>query len=178
MPVAFCKKVFRLFLALVNPDINTSQELLLHCFVWPNIHGDVRDLTRACILCQMAKIYRHNVTPPPLQRYIGPYERFSQVHLDLVGFLPASKEHTYLLTAICKIARHFEAILPRDFTAKSCADNFVLNWVARFRAPDIITTDWGRQFTNALWKELAEILGAKLSHTMSCHLASNSREYA
>ena len=109
----------------------------------------------------------------PQQKYTIPDERFSHVHLDVVGPLPASEGQTYLLTAICRVTRHFEAMPFRDITAKSYADNYVLHWVARFGAPSIITTDRGRQFTSALWQELAEFLGAKLTHTTSYHPASN-----
>ena len=78
-----------------------------------------------------------------------------------------------MLTAICRVTRHFEAIPLRDITAKSYADNFVLHRVAHLGAPNIIITDRGRQFSSTLWQELAEFLGAKLTHTTSYHPASN-----
>ena len=171
VPSAFRRKVLDLLHGLAHSGIKSSQKLILQRFVWPKIHIDVKDWTKACVLCQWAKVHRHNVTP--LQKYTTPDEHFSHVHLDLVGLLPATEGHTYLLTAICRITRHFEAIPLRDITAKSCADNFVLHWVARFGAPSVITTDRGRQFTSTLWQELAEFLGAKLTHTTSYHPASN-----
>ena len=159
--------MFDLLHGLAHPGIKLISQRL----VWPKIHIDVGDWTRACVPCQRKKVHRHNVTP--LQKCTTPDERFSHVHLDLVYPLPASEGHTYLLTAICKVTRHFEAILLRDITAKSCADNFVLHWVARFSARSIITTDRGCQFTSTLWQELAEFLGAKLTHTTSYHPALN-----
>ena len=81
--------------------------------------------------------------------------------------------HTYSLTAICRVTRHFEAIPLRDITAKSCADNFVLHWVARLGAPSITTTDRGYQLTSTLCQGLIEFLGAKLTHTTNYHPASN-----
>ena len=38
----------------------------------------------------------------------------------------------------------------KDITAQSCADSFLLHWVARFGSPTIITTDRGAQFTSLL----------------------------
>ena len=135
VPIAFCRKVFDLLHSLAHPGIKSSQKLISQRFVWPKIHIDVRDWTKAYVPCQGTKVHRHNVTP--LQKCTTPDERFSHVHLDLVGPLPASEGHTYLLTAICRVIP-FSVI-----TAKSCADNFVLHWVARFGAPNIITTDLG-----------------------------------
>ena len=163
VPIAFRRKVFHLLHGLAHLGIKSSQKPIWQRFVWPKIYIDVRDWTRACVPCQRTKVHRHNVTS--LQKYTTPDERFSHVHLDLVGSLPASEGHTYLLTEICRITRHFEAIPLRDITAKSCADSFVLHWVARFSAPSIIATDRGRQFTSNLWQELAEFLEAKLTHT-------------
>ena len=171
VPVAFRRKVFDLLHGLAHPGVKASQKLISRIFVWSKIHIDIRDWTKACIQCQRAKVQRHNVAP--LQRFSTSDERFAHVHLDLVGPLPASEGYTYLLTAICRVTRHFEAIPLRDITAKSCADNFMLHWVARFGAPSTITTDRGRQFTSTLWHELAEFLGAKLLHTTSYHPACN-----
>ena len=93
-------------------------------------------------------MFRHNVAP--LQKFASVDERFSHVHLDLVGSLPVSEGYSYLLTMICGVIRHFEAIPLREITAKSCADNFVLHWVACFGVPSVITTDRGRQFTSTV----------------------------
>ena len=142
MPIAFRRKVFDLLHGLAHPGIKSSQKLISQRFVWPKIHIDVRDWTKACVPCQRTKVHRPNVTP--LQKYTTPDERFSHVHLDLVGPLPESEGHTYLLTAICRVTSHFEAIPFRDITAKSCAENFVLHWAACYGAPSVITTDWGR----------------------------------
>jgi hypothetical protein len=43
-----------------------------------------------------------------------------------------------------------EALLLRDITAASCAEAFFSGWIARYGIPDIVTSDWGRQFISGL----------------------------
>ena len=61
----------------------------------------------------------------------------------------------------------------QEVTAKSCADNFLLLWVARYGCPKTITSDRGRQFTSQLWHKLANFLGAELIHTTSYNPKTN-----
>ena len=61
----------------------------------------------------------------------------------------------------------------KDITAQSCADSFLLHWVAGFGSPTIITTDRGAQFTSLLWTEMFQFLDLKLCHTTAFHPAAN-----
>ena len=52
-----------------------------------------------------------------------PKQRFSNVHVDLVGPLPTSRAgHRYLLTAIDRSTRWFEAIPLGEVTAEAVLD--------------------------------------------------------
>ena len=132
---------------------------------------DIAEKCRACISCQQTKITRHQVTP--LQHFRTPDARFSYVHVDIVGPLPDSSGYKYLLTVVDRFTRWPEAIPMKDITAQSCADSFLLHWVARFGSPTIITTDRGAQFTSLLWTEMCQFLGSKLCHTTAFHPAAN-----
>ena len=139
VPQPHRKIIFDLLRGLAHPGIKTSQKLISQRFVWPGMRLDVKNWTRSCIQCQKAKVFRHNIAP--LQKYASVDEGFSHVHLDLVGPLPVSEGCSYLLTMICRVTRHFEAIPLREKTAKWCANNFVLHWVARFGALLLLTGD-------------------------------------
>ena len=119
----------------------------------------------------LVKIHRHNSSP--LQSFLQPDSRFSAIHCDLVGPLPENCGHPYLLTFIDRFTRHLKCIPLREITAKACAEAFVLNWVARFGCPQIMTSDRGVQFTSHLWEELCKFLGCKLVHATAFHPESN-----
>lgn len=84
----------------------------------------------------------------------GPDHRFGHIHLDLVGQLPTSNNAKYLLTYIDRHTRWPEAWPVDDMCAHTVASTLVSNWIARFRVPDVVTTDQGRQFESELMRTL------------------------
>ena len=133
--------------------------------------SDIRTFVQTCIKCQQAKVIRHNQAP--LHPFKAPNKRFSHIHVDIVGSLPASHGYSYLLSIICRFTRHIELVPLRDVTATECANAFLLHWVGRFGCPTQMTIDRGRKFTSYLWKEMREFLGTKLSRTTAYHPAAN-----
>ncbi len=73
--------------------------------------------------------------------------RFTNVHVDLVGPLPASAEgFKYLFSMVDRSSRWLEAVPLKSMAAEDCVDVLISTWVARFGVPTIITSDKGRQF--------------------------------
>jgi hypothetical protein len=96
--------------------------------------------------------------------------KFCHVHVDLVGPLPASSDvHVYLLTIMDRSTRWVEAIPLCNMEANTCIDAFVANWAARFGVLAMVTTDWGAQFTSALWMGACTSLGIKHVLTTAHH---------
>ena len=95
-------------------------------------HGmkrDIRKWCKECHSCQSSKIHRH--TRAPLVERPSPTARFSSLHVDLVGPLPASQGITYLFTIIDRFTRWPEAIPIPDAHASTCATALVQHWIAR-----------------------------------------------
>ena len=171
IPKSFRKEVFDVLHSLSHPGIKASQRLVGDRFVWPGMKKDVKEFVTCCHACQASKIQKHNRAP--LQKFDLPSERFQHVHVDLVGKLPMSGGFSYLLTVVDRYTRHMECVPLADITAKSCANAFMLHWVARFGAPVTITSDRGGQFLSCLWEEMCEFLGAQRNATCSFRPESN-----
>ena len=92
---------------------------------------------------------------------------------NIVVPLPVSNDHRFLLTIVDRFSRWFEALPLWDITAKSCADAFILHFVARYDALHTITVDRGTQFTSTLWKELTKFFGCELIHTTAYNSKAN-----
>ena len=171
VPPAWRRIVFDSLHGLSHPGIRATQKLITSHFVWPGINSDVRRWTRTYIPCQRAKINKH--TTAPLSAFPTPNTRFDVVHIDLVGPLPSSHGHTYLLTCVDRFTRWPEAIPLKDISAETAAKAFVAGWIARFGVPSTIVTDRGRQFESHLWSHLMSLLGTKRSRTTAYHPQSN-----
>ncbi len=104
-----------------------------------------------------------------------PSGRFVHMHLDIIGPLPPSSGHIYVVTMIDGETHWPEAIPTSTITAEKVAEIIVCHWVARFGAPARITTDQGRQFESDLFRRLAECLGTHKIRTTSSHPQANGR---
>ena len=171
VPAPFRRQVFHSLHDLSHPGIRASQRLITDRFVWDGINRDIRSWAKNCLKCQQCKVSRHSKAP--LGTFSSPDARFDHVHIDIVGPLPPSDGHSYLLTCVDRYTRWPEAFPMGDISAETVARVFVANWVARFGAPSTITTDRGRQFESHLFRALTNILGTTRIRTTAYHPAAN-----
>ncbi|GFW91941.1 hypothetical protein TNCV_2152231 [Trichonephila clavipes] len=98
IPQKFRFQIFQLIHGLAHPGIKSTVKLMTEKYVWSDIKKQVREWTKACIRCQKCKVSRH--TKSKLGEFEQPDERFSVVHIDLIGKLPPSEGMQYCLTCI------------------------------------------------------------------------------
>jgi transposase InsO family protein len=172
VPSSFRRPIFDAIHGLAHPGIRASKRLISSRFIWPGLASQVAAWCRDCQPCQHAKASPSPASPP--MHIANPTQRFSHLHVDLVGPLPASAGgHTHLLTILDRSTRWAEAIPLRSTSAESCATALIGSWVARFGVPEQITSDRGRQFCSSLWDALTHRLGVKMRFTTPYHPQSN-----
>jgi len=109
-----------------------------------------------------------------MQPILVPQQRFSYIHMDIVGPLPVSKEgFRYLFTIINRTSRMLEAVPLTNIKTETCRDTLISQWVARFGMPAHLTLEQGAQFTSALWASTCDVIGTHHNTTTTYHPQSN-----
>jgi transposase InsO family protein len=172
LPLEWRRRVFTAAHELAHPGIRATKRLLAARVVWPGMNRDIAAWCRDCQRCARAKVHKQPaaaVRPIPV-----PTQRFSHVHLDLVGPLPTSAQgFRYLLTMVDRTSRWLEAVPLKSIEAATCAAAFAASWVARFGVPAHVTSDRGRQFVSTLWERVCQLLGVHHIITTAYHPQSN-----
>jgi len=172
VPGGMRQAVFNSVHGLAHPGIRATRRLISSRFVWKGISSDAARWCRDCQACQRGKVTTQPQSPVvPMEI---PSQRFTHVHLDLVGPLPVSSDRLrYLLTIIDRSTRWLEAVPLRDIEAVTVADAFVREWLPRYGVPAAVTTDRGTQFSSATWTVLCRNLGITHNMTTAYHPQSN-----
>lgn len=163
VPTEFRKEIFHQLHDLAHPGIRATVKLVRTRYVWKNMNRDIADMAKLCIKCQKNKITRHN--KPVIGTFPCNSKRFDDIHIDIIGPLPMSKNYRYCVTMIDRFSRWPEAIPTEDIRAETIAFAVFENWIARYGVPLSICTDQGTQFESELFKELSKLCGFKRKRT-------------
>ena len=130
---------------------------------------EVRSYINSCLDCQSSKITRHT---KPFYKSYGEHPKFSAIHVDYVGPLPANNGKRYLFTVFDRTSRWFHGY-PTSAATTAAAITCLLEWISMHGVPTIITSDQGRHFESSLLKNLTHRLGIEKRRTTAYHPQSN-----
>ena len=158
---------------LHHQDHPSAQETLRRVskdYYWPHQRKDVEGFVRTYHPCQLGKQSR--TVNPRVGHFPVPDQRFSVVHLDVVGPLPESEGYRFLLTAFCRTSRWFEAYKMKSATAAECCSAF-LEWTSRYGVPRVAVSDNGNSFIANLYRDIMKTFNVQVQFTPAYHAATN-----
>jgi len=173
IPLGHRRQVFDAFHGMAHPGARATKRIMGQRVTWSCMNKDVTQWVKDCQTCSRAKVIRQPAAA--LQPIPVPRQRFSHIHVDIVGPLPVSREgFRYLFTIIDRSSRLLEAVPLANVETDTCRDALISQWVARFGVPAHLTSDQGAQFTSALWARLCDVIGTHHNTTTAYHPQSNS----
>jgi hypothetical protein len=123
VPVSFRQQVFSSGHNITHPGIRASKRLISARFVWRKMGSQIAELCRDCQSCARSKTTTTGHSS--VQPIEMPEKRFSHVHIDLVGPLPASSQgHTHLFTVVDRSTRWPEAVPLAGTTSADCVEAY------------------------------------------------------
>jgi len=170
------KAIFEALHGLSHPGGKATYRLLSSRYFWPTMKADIHTWCSECQACQRSKVGRH--TKRPVSELPHPTQRFTNVHIDIVGPLTlpeadSTSRPRYLLTMIDSYTRWLEAIPICDISAATVAKTFLSAWVSRFGPPLTLISDRGAQFRSELIAQITELLGVHHIRTSAYNPRAN-----
>ena len=152
--------------------INRSRKILTARCFWEGMSEDVVDYISKCDRCQKSRINKlqkgsEDLHPIPVLRKV-----WSQVGIDIM-MMKKVGEYRYLITGMDYFSKNLEMCALKTKSAREVAQFIYEDIICRWGSPNVIITDQGREFCNAINDELMEHAHCKHRITSSYHPQSN-----
>jgi len=166
------RQVVDAFHGIAHPGARATNRIMGQRVTWSSMNKDVMQCVKDWQTCSRAKVTWQAAAA--LQPISVLRQRFSHIHVDIVGLLSVSREgFCYLFTIIDRSSRLLEAVPLVIIETETCRDALISQWVARFGVSAHLTFDQGAQFTSALWARLCDVIGLHHNTTTAYHPQSN-----
>jgi hypothetical protein len=130
VPVVDRPAIFAAFHGLAHAGTRATKRLIAARVMWRGLNSHVAAWVKNCQQCERAKVSRqHTAAVKPIAI---PAKRFTHIHVDIVGPLPAATcGSRYLFTVVDKSSSWLEALPMRDISAATWADTLIAGWISR-----------------------------------------------
>ncbi|KAL5508860.1 hypothetical protein EMCRGX_G004118 [Ephydatia muelleri] len=130
-------------------------------FFWKNMYEDIKKYVKECDVCQRMnpKFVKSNAKlhPVPVRAQV-----WHKVGIDLIGPLPETKKgNKYIVTLLDYFSKWPEACPIPNKTALAVAQ-FLFEMFCRFGCCEVVISDQGREFVNAVQAEFKAILPVEM----------------
>ena len=143
-------------------------------YYWEQMFSAVDSYVGACHVCQTEKARRHDIKHLTL-RMENPTRPFNIMSMDFIGPLTRSHDFTYVLTFIDHFTKFAIAIPCIKQDSRTAAYVFVNEVVCRYGAPEVLLSDNGSPFDNAMAAEVYKMLRVQKQFSTAYHPQANGQ---
>ena len=152
-----------------HPGISRTLELISRTYWWPRVSSYVRMYVSTCDSCNRNKTF-----PGKPIGHLKPNEvptcPWQVISTDLITQLPTSNGFDAILVVACLLSKMCRVIpTTSDLSSLGMATLFLEHVWRTFRFPEKTISDQGPQYASLFMKELAQMLGIKLSLSTAYH---------
>ncbi|GFR01273.1 putative tick transposon [Trichonephila clavata] len=149
--------------------IDKTYFILKERFFWDGMYSDTVNYVTSCISCCQYKRKPHQKqaygqTPIPTKP--GDF-----ISIDIVGPV---RPNNYVLTVLDHFSKHAELFPISNIQAPTIARK-IIQYIATFGRPGMILSDLGTQFTANIFKQITNMTGIALHHTISRNPKANGQ---
>ena len=155
---------------LDHPGVKETTRRVAEDYYWPALCQDITKFVQSCHPCQLAKQSR--TVDPRVGKIDVPDERFTFIHLDVVGPLPESEGKKYLPSVLDRISKWLECFPMAKATSEECCKAF-LEWTSRYGIPSVAMSDNGNTFVANLYQDIMRTFGIKDIFSPAYHQQAN-----
>ena len=137
---------------------------LARYYYWPNMFNTIKDVVRACKICQYVK--PDTTGGVGLGKTKTPTRPNQVVAFDVVTGLPRTTAgHKCILVIVDDFTKFCTAVEMIDKTAESVARAFMKHWIRFFGPPKQLHSDEGTEVDSSLMQDICTILDIRKTHT-------------
>ena len=158
----------------MSPARPPGQQQVKELFYWPGWRADTAIFVTECPGC----LHREEVNLKQVDPHDGQAINVNEVIcVDLVGPITISNnKNKYILSILDQFSRYVAAVPLPDKSAWSVVNVIITNWISLYGAPATIRMDQGKEFDNALSKNLLNALDVNIKIGFSHNHQSNPVE--
>ena len=139
-------------------------------YYWPVLRQDITKFIQTCHTCQLAKQSR--TVDPGIGKMEVPDERFTFVHLDVVGPLTESSGKKSLLSVLDRTTKWLECFPMTNATSEECCKAF-LECTSRYGIPSMAMSNNGNTFVANLYQDIMKTFNIKVLLSPAYHQQAN-----
>merc|ERR1712015_330049 len=155
---------------LDHPGVRETTRRVADDYYWPAMRTDITKFVQSCHPCQLAKQSR--TVDPGVGKIEVPDERFTFIHVDVVGPLPESEGKKYLLSVLDRTSKWLECFPMANATSEECCKAF-LEWTSRYGIPSVAMSDNGNTFVANLYQDIMKTFNIKVIFSPAYHQQAN-----